>query len=136
MLAVMLVGGCAQMSSMTGSSSGKRELIVVGNDEKVAFSAAGTFVYSAPGKDTVSIIDIGTDPLAPRIVVNLPLMNSVFGPPVNMAFSPKGDIALVANSIDLVQDGGALKQVPDDRIYVIDMKANPPNLAATIKARA
>jgi len=51
-----------------------------------------------------------------------------------MAFAPNGDIALVGNSIDLVQDGSALKQVPDDRIYVIDMKANPPKLAATIKA--
>jgi hypothetical protein len=34
-----------------------------------------------------------------------------------MAISPKGDIAPVANSVDLVQDGVALKQVPDDRIW-------------------
>jgi DNA-binding beta-propeller fold protein YncE len=50
-----------------------------------------------------------------------------------MAISPNGDIALVSNSIDMVQDGGALKQVPDDRIWVIDMKSNPPKLAGTVK---
>jgi DNA-binding beta-propeller fold protein YncE len=52
---------------------------------------------------------------------------------VNIAISPKGDVALVANSVDLTQDGGALKQVPDDRIWVIDLKASPPKLAGTVK---
>jgi len=128
----LLVGGCAQMSSMTGSSPGKRELVVVGNDEKVAFSAAGTFVFSAPGKDTVSIVDIGTDPLAPRIVVNLPLMNSVFGPPVNLAITPDERLALVANSMDAQQDGAAWKLVPDNKLYVIDLTVNPPALIDTV----
>jgi len=41
-------------------------------------------------------------------------------------------VALVADSIDDVKDGDVLKQVPDNKIYVIDMAANPPKLAATI----
>ena len=45
---------------------------------------------------------------------------------------PSGSVALVANSVDVVKDGDALKQVPDNKIFVIDMKANPPKLAATI----
>jgi DNA-binding beta-propeller fold protein YncE len=40
----------------------------------------------------------------------------------------------VADSIDVIKDGEALKQVPDNKIYVIDLKANPPKLAATITA--
>jgi hypothetical protein len=93
--------GCAQ----TPTSAGKRELIVVGNDEKVTFSDAGAFVFSAPGRDTVSIIDIGTDPLAPRILVNLPLQNSIFGPPVNLAITPDEGLALVANPVFAEADG-------------------------------
>src|SRR5438132_859351 len=124
----VLMTGCAGMSA----SPGKRELIVVGNDEKVAFSDAGTFIYSAPGKDTVSIIDIGTDPLAPRIIASLPLMNSVFGPPVNLAITPDESLALVANSMDAQQDGTGWKMVPDNKLYVIDLTASPPTLIDTV----
>ena len=54
------------------------------------------------------------------------------GPPVNLAIDPSGSIALVANSIDVVKDGESLKQVPDDKVYVIDLKANPPKAVGTI----
>ena len=54
------------------------------------------------------------------------------GPPVNVDIDPTGSIALVADSVDVVKDGDALKQVPDNKIYVIDLKASPPKLAATL----
>jgi hypothetical protein len=114
-----------------GQIPGGRARSWIGNDEKIVWDDEGKSVLSPPGKDSV-IVDVA-EPEEPKIVVSLPLENTVVGPPVNMAFSQKGDIGLVANSIDVVQDGGALKQVPDDRIYAIDMKANPPKLAATIK---
>jgi hypothetical protein len=81
--------------------------LIIGNDEKIVWDDEGKPVLSLPGKDSVVIVDVGT-PEEPKVVVSLPLENTVVGPPVNMAISPKGDIALVANSIDLVQDGGAL----------------------------
>jgi DNA-binding beta-propeller fold protein YncE len=56
----------------------------------------------------------------------------VVGPPVNVAIDPSGTVALVADSIDVTKDGDTLKQGPDNKIYVIDMKANPPKLASTI----
>src|SRR4029077_13402968 len=45
---------------------------------------------------------------------------------------PSGSVALVANSVDVVKEGDALKQVPDNKIFVIDLKANPPKLTATV----
>jgi DNA-binding beta-propeller fold protein YncE len=38
----------------------------------------------------------------------------------------------VADSVDVVKDGDKLKQVPDDKVYVIDLEAKPPKLAATV----
>jgi DNA-binding beta-propeller fold protein YncE len=122
------LAGCAAMNPPPG----KRELMVVGNDEKVGLSDAGAFVFSGPGKDTVSIIDIGTDPLAPRILVNLPLTNSIFGPPVNLAITPDESLALVANSMEAERDGAGWKMVPDNKVYVIDLTANPPALIDTV----
>jgi DNA-binding beta-propeller fold protein YncE len=109
------------------------QFLIVGNDEKVWFDAAtGKTVNQPPGKDTVSIIDIH-DPIKPRIVANLPLMNTIIGPPVNLAITPDEHLALVANSLDWVPDGEGWKGVPDTKIYVIDLTASPPVLIATVE---
>jgi DNA-binding beta-propeller fold protein YncE len=127
-VSLAVLAGCAGMQQ----SGGKRELMVVGNDEKVTWDADGKGVNLPPGKDTVSVIDIGTDPLAPKILVNLPLMNSIFGPPVNLAITPDEGLALVANSMDWVKDGAGWKPVPDNKLYVIDLAASPPKLIDTV----
>ena len=128
------VGFVAALTACAGTSQspGKRELMVVGNDEKVSVSDAGVFVLGAPGKDTISIIDIGTDPLAPKIIVSLPLMNSIFGPPTNLAITPDQTLALVANSMEWQQEGAAWKSGFDNKVYVIDLTTNPPALIDTV----
>jgi DNA-binding beta-propeller fold protein YncE len=108
-----------------------KPFMIVGLDEKVSWDDDGKTVLSLPGKDSVLIVDLA-DPESPKIVATLPLENSVVGPPVNVDIDPTGSVALVANSVDVVKDGDALKQVPDNKIFVIDLKANPPKLAATI----
>src|SRR5271169_6187176 len=106
-------------------------LMIVGNDEKLLFDDNGKPIISPAGKDSVLIVDLA-NPENPKIIANLPLKNSVVGPPVNLDIDPTGSIALVADSVDVTKDGEALKQVPDNKIYVIDLKSNPPKLAATI----
>jgi YVTN family beta-propeller protein len=106
--------------------------MIIGVDNKVYWDADGKPVFSPPGKDAVVVVDIA-DRLNPRIVGTLPLMNSVFGPPTNLAITPDESLALVANSMDWVQEGGAWKGVPGNDIFVIDLKANPPALIATVK---
>ncbi len=109
----------------------RAELIIAGNDQKVRWDDTGKLTPLPPGNDTVSIIDI-TDREAPKIVANLPLMNTIIGPPTNLAITPDERLALVANSMDWVQEGGTWKGVPDAKIYVIDLKANPPKQIATV----
>lgn len=121
------------MLPLTVAAGGKQALMVVGIDEKVLWDDAGNIVLHPPGKDVVLIVDIGTDPLAPRIIASLPLMNSIFGPPVNLQITPDEGLALVANSVTTVQDGAAWKTAPDNKLYVIDLKASPPALIDTIE---
>ena len=130
-LGACALAGCAEMSAVS-STPGKRELMLVANDEKQSWNEAGAAVLGAPGRDTLSIVDIGTDPLAPKIVVNLPLANTIVGPPVNLAITPDESLAIVANSINVVEEGGVRKQVPDNRLWVIDLTANPPKLIDTV----
>jgi DNA-binding beta-propeller fold protein YncE len=105
--------------------------MIVGNDEKVLWDGQGKPILSPPGKDSVLIVDLA-DPLNPKIAANLQLENSVVGPPVNLDIAPDGSIALVADSVTLVKEGDALKQQLNDKIWVIDLKANPPQLAAAV----
>ncbi len=108
------------------------QYLVVGNDEKVTWNDKGGAVIGAPGKDTVSIVDI-KNPTAPKIVVSLPLQNSVFGPPTNLAVTPDNKLALVANSVNATQEGDVWKTPPDTKVYVIDLTASPPAHIGTVE---
>ena len=111
---------------------GKPEYMVVGIDSKVTWGDDGKVLFGAPGKDLVTIVDIGTDPAYPKIVANLPLMNSIFGPPTNLSITPNGQLALVANSMDWMQEGTGWKPAPDNKLYVIDLTMSPPRLINTV----
>ena len=129
------IGLCLGATLLCGSSLLNpvlaKPFMIVGLDEKVWWDDDGKGVLSLPGKDQVLIVDVA-DPENPKIVASLPLKNSIVGPPVNLDINPAGTVALVADSVDVVKEGDALKQVPDNNIYVIDMTANPPKLAATL----
>lgn len=126
-----LVGIASAISLLGATPSRADPLLIVGNDEKVTWDAKGNTILAPPGKDSVMILDLA-NPEEPKVVATLPLKNSVVGPPVNLAIDPTNSIALVADSVDVVKDGDKLKQVPDDKLYVIDLKAKPPKLAATV----
>jgi DNA-binding beta-propeller fold protein YncE len=119
-------------ASFLGSAHAK-PFMIVGLDEKVLWDDDGKPILAAPGKDQVLIVDVA-DPESPKIVASLPLKNSVVGPPVNVAIDPSGTVALAADSVDVLKEGDALKQVLDNKVYVIDLSANPPKLAATLTA--
>ncbi len=125
------LGAAVLCSSTSLHLAHAKPFMIVGNDEKVWWDDDGKVVLSPSGKDTVLIVDLA-DPESPRIVATLPLKNSIVGPPVNLDIDPSGSIALVADSVDVTKDGEALKQVPDNKVYVIDLKASPPKLAATV----
>lgn len=122
----------ASLASLLAASEARAQWLISGNDEKVAFDPDGKRTLQPAGKDTVSIIDI-RDRLKPRIVANLPLTNTITGPPVNLAISRDQRLALVANSLDWVKDGDSWKGVPDDKVYVIDLTVSPPAQIATVE---
>src|SRR5690349_21978458 len=80
------------------------ENMIVGIDGKVFWDENAKQLFLPPGKDSVEVVDI-TNPMAPKITASLPLMNSIFGPPTNLAITPDGKLAVVANSMDWVKDG-------------------------------
>jgi DNA-binding beta-propeller fold protein YncE len=128
--------GAAAMLAMLAvstmpASAPAAPFMIVGDDEKPGTDARGKPIVNPTGSDEVLIVDLA-NPEAPKIVTTLTLENSIVGPPVNLAISPGGDIALVADSMTVAEDNGVRKMVPTDLLFVIDMKANPPKLSQTL----
>jgi DNA-binding beta-propeller fold protein YncE len=120
----------AAVSGLLGLVSGTAaaQLMIVGNDEKQGYDAN---IHPA-GHDTLSIVDM-SNPAAPKIAATIPLMNSIQGPPTNLAIHQSGDIALVANSvIPGPEKDGKPTLISDDKVFVIDFKANPPKEIGTV----
>jgi DNA-binding beta-propeller fold protein YncE len=134
MISVQRVYLCAAVVAWTAwPAMANAELMIVGNDQKVTWDDAGKLVTSAPGADSISIVDIGTDPENPKIAADLQLMNSVFGPPTNLAVTPDETLAIATNAMDWTKAGDAWKPAPDNKLYVIDLEASLPTLIDTIE---
>ena len=114
------------------ASAVSAQTLIVGNDEKQGADQNLKPIFREPGHDSLSIIDI-SKPDTPKITATIPLMNSVVGPPTNLAVTPSGDIAIVANSLMPVVQGWAHRLDPDDKVFVVDLKASPPNIIGTVK---
>ncbi len=88
-----------------------------------------------PGHDSLSVIDISPAGRTshhrddPADELRRP------GPPTNLAVTPAGDVALVANSIEPVIQGWGHRLEPDNKVFVVDLKANPPNVIGTVTCR-
>jgi DNA-binding beta-propeller fold protein YncE len=105
--------------------------MIVGNDQKPGWDKDGKPTLSGPGHDTLSIIDM-SKPGALSMIATIPLDNSIVGPPTNLAITPNGELALVANSVNGVEKDGKPTIASDERMFVIDLKAKPPAVIDTL----
>lgn len=108
--------------------------LLVGNDEKVTWDD-GRIRFLPPGRDTLSIFDAAANPAAPVLVATLPLPNSLFGPPVNLAVTPDQRLALIADSMAWPEraDGAGWQPAAGRDLHVIDLAATPPALLQTLQ---
>jgi DNA-binding beta-propeller fold protein YncE len=113
-----------------GSGPARAQLMIIGNDEKPKFDD-GKVVIQPPGHDTLSIVDM-SKPASPKIIATIPLDNTIVGPPVNLAITPSRDLALVADTMKGEAKDNGFGVVPDNRLFVIDLKASPPAVTATL----
>lgn len=107
------------------------QIAVSANDNKVVNVNGTVKVVPNPPPDTVSIIDLQAG--SPRVIGEVQAPNSVVGPPLSVAITPDESLALVTAS-NKVDPSNPTKQVPDNRLSVIDLKASPPKLIDTLEA--
>ena len=106
------------------------QIAVSSNDGKVTLVNGVFTVLAKPADDTVTIIDLGMSP--PKVIGELKAPSSVVGPPQNVAIAPGETIALVSANMK-VDPADPTKLTPDNRLSVIDLKARPPAVIATLE---
>ncbi len=106
------------------------QIAVSANDNKIVNVDGTNQIVENPRPDTATIIDLAVSP--PRIVGQLNVPNSVVGPPENVAIAPDESIALVAASTK-IDPTDPKKTTSDNRLTVIDLKASPPVVIATLE---
>jgi sugar lactone lactonase YvrE len=109
------------------------QIAVSSNDNKIVNVDGVNKIVENPAPDNVTIIDLGVSP--PKILGQLDVPGSVVGPPQSVAISPDEALALVVASTK-IDPTDPKKTVPDNRLTVIDLKASPPAVAATIEVGA
>lgn len=105
------------------------QLAISANDAKVKLVDGKVEVQKSPPADTVSIIDMRSSP--PKVLAELDVPNSEVGPPLNVAISPKEDIALVTSN-QRIDPNDAGETVADDKVTVIDLTLVKPGLLRRI----
>ena len=105
------------------------QIAVSANDGKVRMEN-GVVKIVPNNPDTVAIIDLKAKP--PKLLHEIEAPTSIVGPPTSAAVSPDGSIALVTANMKL-DNSDPPKQVPDNRMSVIDLTLNPPAVIATVE---
>ena len=118
-------------TTVAGLPRGEAQLAVSANDNKVILVKGVSTVVQNPPPDTVAIIDL--KPFPPKILAEIDLPASVVGPPLSVAIAPDESLALVTSAMKINPDDPT-KQIPDDRLSVIDLQVTPPRVIATLRA--
>ena len=106
------------------------QLAMSSNDNKVINVDGVNIIVENPEPDNVTIVDLGVSP--PKVVGQINVPGSVVGPPQSVAIAPDESIALVAASTK-INPSDPKKTAPDNRLSVIDLKASPPAVIATLE---
>jgi len=116
---------------IAAGSSARAQLAVSSNDNKVLQVDGVNTVVQNPPPDTVTILDLSATP--PRVVGELRAPGSWASPPQSVAIAPDESIALVTSSTK-IDPADPKRTIPDDVVTVIDLRASPPAVIATLHA--
>jgi DNA-binding beta-propeller fold protein YncE len=106
------------------------QIVISGNENKIDLSHGKNEVVTGAKPDSISILNFSQFP--PQVVTLDDVPNSVIGPPSNIAISPDGTLALVANSIRL-DSASATGWVPEAYAHIVDLTMSPPTVRGRVK---
>lgn len=118
------------LAAAAPTPSARAQIAVSSNDNKLVLVNGVSTVVKNPAPDTATIIDLGVFP--PKVLAEIDVPGSVVGPPFSVAITPDETLALITSSMK-IDPADPTKQVPDTRLSVVDLRATPPAVIATLQ---
>ena len=106
------------------------QIAISANDAKVVNVNGTNTTVENPPPDHATILDLGASP--PKVLGQVNLGASVVGVPQSVAISPDESIAL-ATAATKLDPADPKKIIDDNKVAVIDLKASPPAVIATVE---
>lgn len=107
------------------------QIVVSANDHKAKLVDGVNTTPQNPPPDTVTIIDLKASP--PKVIAEINVPTSVVGPPSSVAVARDESFAIVTAATK-IDPADPKKNAPDNKVTVIDLKASPPVVMATLEA--
>jgi len=114
---------------LTAALSASGAVILSGNESKIDLTSGAPRVLRDAPADSISILDFSTFPPAVEHISGVP--NSVIGPPSNIAITPDGRLALIANSLK-VEPAWQTNWVPENFVHLLDLTSKPPRVIGRV----
>jgi len=122
---------CVAAATLLAASSLPAQIVVSGNENKIDLTPGAATIVQNAGPDSLTILDFSKFPPTVEQIENIP--NTVIGPPSNIAITPDGRLALIADSVR-ISPKDPTKFVPHNEIHLLDLSAHPRKLIGKIEA--
>jgi len=124
----LLLAGAA-LVALAGTATA--QIAVSANDAKAMLVNGAVAIAQNPAPDSITVIDLSASP--PRAVATVQVPASVVGPPASVAITPDERLAIVTSN-QRVDPANPTRQVADNRVSVVDLRATPPAVVQTVTA--
>jgi len=122
----ILLSGCAAAAMLCLVAPVRADIVLSANDGHTVLNGKGGLVAAKePKADTITLIDVKRYP--PKIIGTVEAPHSVVGPPGAVWVAPDESWAIVTSATK-ADAAGTEGISPDDRVSVIDLRANPPKV--------
>ena len=118
------------VAAITVAPQARAQIAVSAQENKVVNVDGTNKVVESPPPDNAMILDIGVSP--PKVIGQVNLGASVVGVPQSVAIAPDESIALVTAATK-IDPADPKKTANDNKVAVIDLKASPPAVIATLE---
>jgi DNA-binding beta-propeller fold protein YncE len=129
----LLCGAALGLAMPLWVGTASAQIALSGNDNKQVLENGTVRTLPNPAPDNVVVLDLSATP--PRIIATVAAPHSLVGPPLSVAMTPDERLGL-ATSAQKIDPANPTTIVPDNRLSVIDLRANPPAVIQTLEAGA
>jgi DNA-binding beta-propeller fold protein YncE len=127
------IGGVLSVAFLLTIQSSSAQIMLSGNENKIDLDPGAAVVVRDAQPDSISKLDFSTFP--PKVEHFMDIPNSVIGPPSNIAITPNGKLALIANSLK-INPQNTSEWIPESYIHLMDLTASTPKIVGRISTQA